>query len=629
MKINIYLLSVVILMIFFNSCEKEEPLSPASTNEILQTKTDIPCSVENMQLALESLRINPTATKFPGKAEVGEQKSSGDYEITVTHRYYRFLPTDSTEYETLVGDETLSVSDTPYENSTQTDGENYVDPAVAASGSPFTYYYSVVPVNYPLPSGIQAEHLADLHFTPEDETGENPTEEELQALDFYYELNTEALRLSGKLDVEEKETYVYIDRDNPDPTTVMSYEEVINQGIPFDEVLIDFSEVNSFEKRRNWTPSGRVTVEEDILSDLNLPNNILGVRNAKIVVRKWGWLRIRVGETDVDGNFATSSTKTKRVKYTVHFKPRDARFVVKAGTIFWDAIHRGQKIYKREPWNQHFGLGGRSHFYALIHNAAADYTFDWVRPDEFGLNAPRNGVRISAKYNSSGSSNFLPYIYFGQIQFPVLSPITPQLAPIFISEIRVTRRQEVFNSSGTVTGTERKSSDQIYATTIHELTHSGHFTSDRNMFLGIGGLFDAKHRDLLIESWAEGVETIVVNERYSRIAPGYFRASNRFIGWNHRRQRIAPANMTEYTSLFIDLNDNLNQQVVFGGGTGPLPNENVSGYTIQQLQESLDDSRTLVQLQNALVSDHSNPTEANLEEVFSYVRDVLQRLQDE
>jgi hypothetical protein len=142
------------------------------------------------------------------------------------------------------------------------------------------------------------------------------------------------------------------------------------------------------------------------------------------------------------------------------------------------------------------------------------------------------------------------------------------------------------------------------------------------------GLLDQKQRDLIVESWAEGVETIITNDRYDFIAPG----SN--LDWNDFRQRLAvgPQNVSgtisNYTPLFIDLNDQVNQNAVFSSLTPRPPVDRVSNYTIRQMQTSLETSRTLVQLENRLRDNHNNLTESNLAELFLYPQAVLETLQD-
>lgn len=146
------------------------------------------------------------------------------------------------------------------------------------------------------------------------------------------------------------------------------------------------------------------------------------------------------------------------------------------------------------------------------------------------------------------------------------------------------------------------------------------------MWYGISGLFDYKQRNLLVESWGNGVETILVNHRYSQIFPGYVNVDNDFLGWNNDQQFDRASIMTAYTPIFTDLHDNVNQRSL--SATLGLPVDRVSAYTIQQMQSSLIGARTLIQLEGNLRDQHSNPTEANLAELFKYPKDVLDRLQN-
>jgi len=549
----VFLLAIAVTTL--NGCEKE----PLTLNQVdvvyAGIATSIPCSIDNMKAAYTALAENPTATKLPVKEKQPSQKS-GLSELIATHYYYRFLPLSEEEYELLANDEILEVSDTPFELDLEDGGQNYVDPDLP-SGSEFTYFYSVVPVDYSLPEGIIAEKLADLYFTAEDEISDQPSATENELLDFYYELNTTALQISQQLPLAEAETFTYFDYAADSSIRTMSYEEVISNGIPLDDVLIDFTEVDNDEKRRSWTPSGTVTVEEDALSSIGSPNATVPVRNAMIKVRKWGWKVIKKGETDRDGNFSTGSTKVKRVRYAVHFQPhQDKRFKVKAGTVFYDARHQGKIKYNREAWQQHFHAGAyRSHFYALVHNAAADFTFDWTKASEYGLEPVKKGIRISAKFNATGSN------WTGLLNHPqtFISPITAIFNTLFLSEVRIARLR---NDDDPM----YRGSDGIYSVTIHELVHASHYKLDKDMW-GLFGLFNMKERRLIVESWAEGVETIVTNDRYRAIDANYFNFSVYNIGWNARRQIQSPIasdasgrRMSEYTPLFIDLNDTLNQR---------------------------------------------------------------------
>jgi hypothetical protein len=264
-----------------------------------------------------------------------------------------------------------------------------------------------------------------------------------------------------------------------------------------------------------------------------------------------------------------------------------------AGTIFLEARHRGTKTFKRKPWNQHFS-SGRGKFYALVHNAAYDY-YTRVVPT-YGLKMPRK-CRISAKYNLSGRSEHRADI----------------LTLLPTSDIRVNRKK----------GGAYQGSDGIYAATVHELTHAGHRELDPGMFniFHIGNC----ERLILMESWAEGAETILTNDRYDRFNSIYYNdVHNSFTGWNSGKQHLTVSEMSEYTPIVIDLVDECNQNLI-PGINGVQPVDNVSGYTLSTIQATLKNCRTL----NSWFSKLNNTrpkwvTTVELSELFSYLEQVQQ-----
>lgn len=564
------------------SCQKEtpEPAGHAQQTPAAQTllgkKLPIPFTVEVMQEAYDNLKHNPTAIKAYPLAAKGEA-----IQITASHYYYRFLPKDSLQYETLVNDTILMVSDVPFEYEIATEGDYYQDPEL--QDSDFTYYYATVAANHALPEGIETTQLAELYFPPEEDT-QTLDKTSAQFKDFspsfFDDLETEAFKITNTLDEKDLQSLRFINPDGEGAS--ITYAQAQEKGYLLSELSIDYSQ-NPFHQRPRWEPHGRVTVEEDAI------DQVVGVMGAEIRVRKWGFLVIRKATTDEEGYFTTRSTRTQRVKYAIYFKHVPHGFTVKAGTVFWDARHRSKRKHKREGWSQHFKNGSRSHLYALVHNAAFDY-YDRV-VEEYGIQKPRSGIRISAKFDRDVSSQSRPHL------------------PL-VSDIRITRIRH-----GAYRG-----SDGIYATTVHELTHAGHRKLDTHMFDFL--TTNNKERDLMKESWAEGVETIVTNDRYQALDPGYYdEALN--IGWNDWRQNEQIPIMNEYTPIVADLIDNYNQNVELGGAR---PFDRVSGYTLQQIQSALNNSGTLLEWEQKLRWNFDNPTESYLSELFEYVNEVYKNL---
>ena len=443
----------------------------------------------------------------------------------------------------------------------------------------YTWYYSVLPVHYDFPQSIEHQKLNDLYFPPEDaedllvdETSQRTTR---LGNSFYDIWETEALRITGNLD-----------------------EEDLNSISYSSDGRVDYSQpINGRVMGGKWNPSGTVKVEEGVLPT-NSSKRYVGVSGAEIKIRKWGFLVIKKARTDQNGYFRAGSTRTKNVKYAVYFNY--PYFKVMAGTVFWPAYYRSTTNHKKRPWNRTFREGdGHSHFYSLVQNAAYDYHVNVV--PIYGLKRPRY-CKISAKYSGCKSS-----LHRSEI-----------LTLLPVSEIQVSRKS---------TNCAYRQSDGIYATTVHELTHASHRELDVGMFSIFG--FNDCSKTLLMESWAEGVETIVTSDRYWALDTRYL-ASTRgnttnLRLWNDSRQTDEVGDMNEYTPVVADLYDYINQNALTNV-PGNQPVDRVSGYKLNEIQSALDDCRNITCWENNLRDKFQKSTEGNLTELFDYVREVRSNL---
>ena len=115
------------------------------------------------------------------------------------------------------------------------------------------------------------------------------------------------------------------------------------------------------------------------------------------------------------------------------------------------------------------------------------------------------------------------------------------------------------------------------------------------------GMFSIFHsgscnRAVLIESWAEGVETIVTNDRYDEITNNNYQSSNprdEDGRWNSFKQGLRSFQMNEYTPIVEDLTDDLNQFADTNDTSGRTPFDEVSGYALRQIQTALNNCRDI------------------------------------
>src|SRR5690606_14408987 len=269
-----------------------------------------------------------------------------------------FLPKDSTEHNLLVNDTVLQVSNIPLHLKIEQEGDYYDDPNYVGDENPegLSYLYAVVPYDYAIPEDLEGERLDNYYFAPDvskdaPEEGEivvkqpvNKTTKDILTVDengevFEY-LELEALKLTNNLEEDELAVLrFYLPNDTT--ATLYSYEEAAQLGYEQKDLIMDLASVEDLleqeilANRSSWNPDGKITVKEDVV------NKIVGVAGAEVKVRKWGLVVIRRAYTNQNGEFRTSSTRTKRVKYAVYFNNPSRKFKIMAGTVFLEARHRG------------------------------------------------------------------------------------------------------------------------------------------------------------------------------------------------------------------------------------------------------------------------------------------------
>ncbi len=213
----------------FTSCEKNEldnnlqnsntatvvdNINRPSQPIILGNQLNNPFSVENMQIALDSLLANKESLNGSMRAP----SAFNEFEISATDLYIRYLPKDSVEYRTLMNDTALMLFDFPLDYELKQVGEYYKDPTVTGE---YTWLYTRVPVGYTPHAGVEYEVLEELfilehspYYSVETETGEDGMQ---KAKSVAGQNNNEALRvlqtvslyLTGNLkqDSKDKNTY--------------------------------------------------------------------------------------------------------------------------------------------------------------------------------------------------------------------------------------------------------------------------------------------------------------------------------------------------------------------------------------------------------------------------------------
>jgi len=202
-KIKFLLLIFATSTVFFSACNNQDDLiTPTETSQnpavtantksetveynndspvVLGRKLTNPYTVQNMQTAYQNL--------------VAKGEIRAGLEIKTTHKYVRFLPADSTQYDALMSDSTLVLFPYPLDYELEKGGASF-----QASNQPTSqrlpWLYTAVSADFLFPKNVQHEVISDLYLPETLNTRESP--ELIDALDY------EALRITDNLGDETK-----------------------------------------------------------------------------------------------------------------------------------------------------------------------------------------------------------------------------------------------------------------------------------------------------------------------------------------------------------------------------------------------------------------------------------------
>lgn len=264
-----------------------------------------------------------------------------------------------------------------------------------------------------------------------------------------------------------------------------------------------------------YNPRGQIRFND---ADLGTTTGLHGV---KIYVRRW--FKTAYTLTNANGDFWVSKRYRGKVRYKIKWER--SRFTIRQG-VWLQAYTKGPKT--KSAWNTiiYSTLDQRRKLYACIHVAAYQYYYG----DRHGMQRPPgetwNKLKIGAYLN--GSTN--DHAYWRT----------------FISWPRI----RIKDASRTAS--------QIYATTIHELTHAVHWS--------LPGNFN-QVEDLLVESFAAGIDWYFTFHRYGDGSNAEWANG---MQWKLLSHSSITSSGEGYSPLIVDLIDDDNQ--IGGWGTTADPN---------------------------------------------------------
>lgn len=321
--------------------------------------------------------------------------------------------------------------------------------------------------------------------------------------------------------------------DNPDGF----YESLVDESMRLTGNL-PAEDTSSMQARGlfspRWCPAGRIRVWDDLL-DQYIP-----LQHSRVHAR-W-FTRIETGFTDEEGLF-----KMKGFRHEVHYsiKWENSSFSIRNGN-FLQAWYNGPR--KKGEWNLDI-RGGRSLMYATIHRAAFKHFYG----ENLGMIRPvlKSGTRTKISYMDEDGTGEFTWSRIGT---------APSIT--------------VWGKSGG----EYRATNEVFATTAHELGHQAHYTH-------IGHSRYGKTSKIIRESWAEAVEWSLSNDEYHSLGRKY--NNNKALSFNHHyhiHSRWPDVGERDYSPVFIDLADNLNQRLIRGP---KYPNDMITGYSMEFINNIL------------------------------------------
>lgn len=296
----------------------------------------------------------------------------------------------------------------------------------------------------------------------------------------------------------------------------------------------------------SFNPQGKIQVFDTRLQRL--------IPLAGVKVRARRWFTIRENKTNENGDYYCATSFNRPVNYAIFYEGDS--FDIRSGT-YGQAQNNGPKQTGRWDVNINDGV---QRFYAHVFRGAYRYHHQNIG----GLKRPNYIGRIKyTAYDKNKDGVTGDQSGFGYADGTGILP-----------DIRIWRY---------VNGQEQIS-DEIFSTTIHETAHLSH-TELMNWDLIQFQQVSIK----IAESWAVAVQWQITSMEYKEL--GIFNYGNPdFTATEITRLRNAyqywSPNISEnYTSVFIDLVDNVNQFSVSYNGRQPSGvNDTVIGYTLASIE---------------------------------------------
>lgn len=252
----------------------------------------------------------------------------GNHLISASHLYVRFKPSSVEQFMALEETEDLELQDYPMDYEVLQDGDYYQDPSLGSED--FGWLYTVVPVGYNFPSGIQHQVIDSLYL-PEDNEILEDMAESMAAGAQYIAFYQDGRRSITRTDLEHDVTLTS-DCVCPDPNLeCVLPPDCFDPPPPPPGGGGGGGGGGSHDPR---IPRGAIQIQDQSLC--GGPVNNVPVRQARIVCKRW--FKIDRLYTNDQGQFVSSKKFKNKVKVNLKTKNQFAVVRKVRGIRLWQML---------------------------------------------------------------------------------------------------------------------------------------------------------------------------------------------------------------------------------------------------------------------------------------------------
>ena len=547
--------------------------------------------------------------------------------ITATHKYVKFKPNSSEQFETLEDMQDLELQDYPMDYQVLQDGDYYQDPSLGVEE--IGWLYAVVPNNYIPPVGITYEIICELHLT-QNSFLEGLAENLAEGNTYSY-----LVKGDGTIKITRDDNGVSIEMRPPTPCSV----DPCGSHCPYEP---GGPCTGGTGPSPTPIPNSGIYVEEE--KACLTTTNTVPLRQASVVCKRW--FKIWRGNTNDNGRFTVTTNFRNNVKIIIKTKNTFSKVCKVRGLRFWQMLFPCKKklgvinsndlaafrYVFTKPANASASSKDLAYWAATTtHNSVIEFR---EYSAQLGLPNPPDNLKImvtnwgfqrdagAAPMWNKCHSNIVPTVFVGF--FVATSSYVTAGATILANTLK--NQMDVIIGYASSDYTCQLTSSYVKSMVYHELGHAQHFTQVgcgfwtdyRNAIVtelskfnqpdvhpyGTGGDISTAPILAIGEMWGNHVEKIyadryfgnggTASNQFTSLLQGQLFGNNMTVTpnlnanlWaieNFNPNRVQDVHRWIPQGLPYDLFDNINEFPT------PNINDNANGYTIIQVFNALQPS---------------------------------------